>query len=177
MESSPWVPHWLLHDIWNWTSELYQLLPERLSSQEVFANSCFGHTRRIPCSLWTGTLYCPSFLGGFSSLPFSILPPNSFNDISSYCNHRGQEASARKHCLLMCEVSFPWWIGKLGRETAVLTWWDCVAHSALQPRWFQTPPCQTPSHSEITSDPPHKPLPLYCSGALLLAAPVGCWWQ
>lgn len=152
MESSPRMPHWLLHDIWNWTSGLYQLLPKRLSSLKVFANSCFGlkcHTRQIPCSLWTGTFYSPSFLGGFSSLPFSILPPTSFNDISSLCNHRAQEASARNHCLLMNQTplqhscvwsQLPMMERKAGAWDRCAPWWDCVAHNALQPRWFQTPP-------------------------------------
>lgn len=161
MENSPWMPHWLLNDIWNWTSGLYKPLPKRLSSPKVFANSWFGlrcHTRQIPCSLWTRTLYYPSFPGSFLCLPFSIQPPTSFNDISSHCNHRGQEASARIHCLLMNQTplqnscvwsEFPMRERKAGAWDRCAQWWDCIAHGALQPRWFQTPPHHTPSEISV----------------------------
>lgn len=50
------------------------------------------------------------------------------------------------------QVSFPWWTGKMGHEAAVLTWWDCIAHSALLQRWFQAPPHQTLSEVSVRNN-------------------------
>lgn len=125
-----------------------------------YCQRCWSHRRfllwpemsyqAIPCSLWTGTLYRPWSLVAPPSCP-SVphhLPPSL---TSAATATTGVKRHLRDTCwwtrhpcsTAVSQVSFPWWIGKMGHEVAVLTWWDCAAHSALLPKWFQAPPHQT----------------------------------
>lgn len=121
------------HAVWKWTGRLYQLLPNRLSSPNVFANSCFGprcHPRQIPSSFCVGTCYYTLLLGGFYSLHCSVLPPAPSDGISNHFSHRGWEAAARNHCPLTSQKPlqygcgwdlFPLMKGRAGCEILVLT--------------------------------------------------------